>query len=256
MSRPVASLREGRDSPSGRQANLPPATPRGFRKSLPGEFPRLGAAACRPPAVPCHSPVPPTASEATGQPPRSTSGTSRTRAARISGRGCGGAWPPSWGDKVRSHPVGQATGRTGWRGQGRGGARGPALSARPRTRSRRHLSRSAAGGPRARVAGTRGSGDSRADSPCSRGASPPEAATRSAAGRRSRPRWPRHRPRSPCRRRLRAADGREPAGLPRPAPPRPRGAGPAADGAGPTAGRSEQRTPPYLWKLAATWSCA
>lgn len=132
---------------------------------------------------------------------------------------------PSWGDKVRSHPVGQATGRTGWRGQGRGGARGPALSARPRTRSRRHLSRSAAGGPRARVAGTRGSGDSRADSPCSRGASPPEAATRSAAGRRSRPRWPRHRPRSPCRRRLRAADGREPAGLPRPAPPRPRGGG-------------------------------
>lgn len=124
---------------------------------------------------------------------------------------------PSWGDKVRSHSVGQATGRTAWRGQRQGGARGPALSARPGTPGRRHLSRSEAGGPRGPAGRTRGSGSSLADSPCSRRASPPGAATRSAAGRRSRPRWPRRRPRSPCRRRRRAADGRELAGSSRPA---------------------------------------
>lgn len=60
---------------------------------------------------------------------------------------------PSWGDKVRSHAVEKATGRTGWREQRPGGARGPALSARPGTRGCRHLSRSAAGGPGALVPG-------------------------------------------------------------------------------------------------------
>lgn len=214
-----ASERQG-NSPSVRQASPPPRTPRGCRKSLPGEFPRLGAAACPPPAVPCPSPVPPTANKATGLPPRRTSGTSRTRVARTRGRGCGGARP---GVGETRSGVEQATKRTGWRGQRRGGARGSALSARPRTRSRRHLSRSAARGPPALVARTPGSGSSLADSPCSRGASPPEAETRSAAGRRSRPRWPRHRPRSPCRRRHRASDGRELAGLPRPSRPRGRG---------------------------------
>lgn len=92
--------------------------------------------------------------------------------------------------------------------------------------------------PTAPVPGTRGSGSSPVDSPCSRGASPPEAGTHSAAGRRSRPRWPRHRPRSPCRRRRRAADGREPAGLPRPRSAPPMEAWPPRRWAWPTAGNS------------------
>lgn len=220
----LASEREGNPL-SGRRANPPPCTPRGFRKSLPGEFPRLGAAACRPPAVACPSPAPPTASRATGLPPQSTSRTSRTRAARTSGRGCGGARPRV--GETRSGATQWKRRQDAWAGGNRETRRGAGPCALRQARDARLPPPVALRGrrPMGPDTRTRGSGSSLADSPCSRGASPPEAATRSAAGRRSRQRWPRHRPRSPCRRRCGAADGREPAGLPRPVPSRPWGRG-------------------------------
>lgn len=54
--------------------------------------------------------------------------------------------------------MGQATGRTAWRGTETRRGAGPGLSARPGTCGRSHLSRSEAGGPRGLVAGARGSG--------------------------------------------------------------------------------------------------
>lgn len=62
-------------------------------------------------------------------------------------------WGPEWERQGPEPRVEQATGRSGWREQRPGGPRGPALSARPGTRGCRHLSRSAAGGPRALVPG-------------------------------------------------------------------------------------------------------
>lgn len=248
----LASEREGNPT-SGRQATplLAPhvASESPFQVNSPRWEPRrAGHLLWRGPEAP------PTASKATGlpPPPQSTSGTSRTRVAGTSGGGRGGA---------RARVAETRSGATQWdrRQDARpGGDRdaegcgGPALPARPGTCGRSHLSCSEAGGPRGLTARTRGSGSSLADSPCSRGASPPEAATRSASGRRSRPRWPRRRPRSPCRRRRRAADGREPAGPPRPFWPRGRGQ-PATEGvasrrarAWPAAGDSLQSAPPCL----------
>lgn len=200
----LASEREGNPT-SGRQATPPPCTPRGLRKSLPGEFPTPGSAACRPPAVAWPPKPHPLPAGRRACPRRAPRGTSRTGVAGIE-------WMRR--DPEPRSGIGDRTHGLEWMETRRGA--GPALSARPGTCGRSHLSRSEAGGPRGLEAGARGSGSPLADSPCSRCASPPEAATRSASGRRSRPRWPRRRPRSPCRRRRRAADGREPAGPTRP----------------------------------------
>lgn len=99
------------------------------------------------------SPAPPTASRATGRPPRSTSGTSRTRAARTSGRRCGGARPRVGETKSGATQWKRRQDARAERNRDPEGARGSALSARPGTRGCRHLSRSAAGGPRALVPG-------------------------------------------------------------------------------------------------------
>lgn len=195
----LASGREG-NPPSGRPANPPPCTPRGFRKSLPGEFPKLGAAACRPPAVACPSPAPPTCQQ--GDRPASPEHLGDVpHRSGPPGRVVDGAVGPRVGETRSGATSGTGDRTLGLEGTETRRATGPRALRQARDarlpppvalRGRRPT------GPGTR---TRGSGSFLADSPCSRGASPPAAATRSAAGRRSRQRWPRHRPRSPCRRR-------------------------------------------------------